>query len=177
MIGRLFASDSGAICAIIPGRARGDFWAISRANFRACPREPNSSLRAGRFPGPFLGSISGPVSRARSGPPTGTISGPRSGRSTTSAWTDLQAMRFSDWNYQRIVASRLPAAEKLLLLILDVRWGRCSQSELAGYLSVTERRVRQLVAGLQRQGVLEITPSWREKQYRVIFDKLVQSAS
>lgn len=86
------------------------------------------------------------------------------------------AMHFSDWNCQRIIASRLPAAEKLLLLVLDVRRGRCSQSELAGYLSITPRRIRQMIAGLKSQGVLEITTSGRENRYRVLFEKLVQSA-
>jgi hypothetical protein len=65
--------------------------------------------------------------------------------------------------------SGLPPAEKLLIItLLEYRQGDTpTQATLADYLHVTERRVRQLIAGLVQSGVLTRHRVRREARYSV----------
>lgn len=73
----------------------------------------------------------------------------------------------SVWARRRIILSDLEANEKLLLIvILDLGPNRPpSQADLAKYLGLTERRVRQLVAQLREKGVLRVYRSSGRNKY------------
>lgn len=71
-------------------------------------------------------------------------------------------------NRRRVLTSSLTAVEKLLLIVLlEPDHARCPQRTMANYLGVTERRVRQLIAGLKQRGVLAVVRLRRGNAYRV----------
>ncbi|HUE73793.1 MAG TPA: hypothetical protein VMP01_23135 [Pirellulaceae bacterium] len=69
----------------------------------------------------------------------------------------------------RIINSPLLPAEKLLLIILLDYGDRSSpsQEQLAAWLGNTDRRVRQLIAGLQRKNALSVFRSRGRNKYQV----------
>lgn len=64
-----------------------------------------------------------------------------------------------------IIPMQLPAVEKLLLIVLAVSHGITPQQTMAMHLGVTQRRVRQLVADLQRRGILRVFRYGRSNRY------------
>lgn len=74
------------------------------------------------------------------------------------------------WTLESIVPARISPIEKLLLIILaSLNWprSRLSQQDLAIYLGVSQRRIRQLVAGLKERGLLQVHRHGRNNHYSV----------
>lgn len=74
------------------------------------------------------------------------------------------------WALERIIPASISTVEKLLLTTFAVLVGRrsaLSQQDLAMYLGVSERRVRQLVAGLKERGLLDVRRHGRSNQYSI----------
>jgi DNA primase len=76
-------------------------------------------------------------------------------------------------NRRRVLTCSLTAVEKLLLIILlEPDHACCPQRTMANYLGVTERRVRQLIAGLKERGVLDVVRQRPGNSYHVQSYKL-----
>ncbi len=77
---------------------------------------------------------------------------------------------------EQVYISPLLAQEKLLLImLLDFAPHTPPQRELAGYLGVTDRRVRQMLAKLKVQGLIAEQVTGRRRSYEVHTSRLLPS--
>ena len=76
---------------------------------------------------------------------------------------------FQSNGFGEILTSHLSTQEKLLLMILESRivWPALTQEVLGGYMSLSARRVKQILAGLRRSEVVSVYRVGRHSRYQV----------